>query len=30
MALFNILVQWQGLPAQEDGFVLLSIALFSL
>lgn len=30
MALFNILVQWQGSPAQEDGFVLLSIAQFSL
>ena len=30
MALFNILVQWQGPPAQEDGFVLLSIAQFSL
>ena len=30
MALFNILVQWHGLPAQEDGFVPLSIAKFSL
>ena len=30
MALFNILVQWHGLPAQEDGFVPLSIAEFSL
>jgi hypothetical protein len=28
--LFNILVQWHGLPAQEDGFVPLSIAEFSL
>ena len=30
MALFNILVQWFGLPADEDGFVPLSIAQFSL
>ncbi|MCB8924446.1 MAG: hypothetical protein H6652_02350 [Ardenticatenaceae bacterium] len=29
MALFNILVQWHGLPA-GDGFVHLSIAEFSL
>lgn len=30
MALFNILVQWYGLPADENGFVPLSIAQFSL
>ena len=30
MALFNILVQWEGLPAEKDGFVPLSIAQFSL
>lgn len=30
MALFNILVQWFGLPANDDGFVPLSIADFSL
>ena len=30
MALFNILVQWYGLPANETGFVPLSIAEFSL
>ena len=30
MALFNLLVQWDGLPADEDGFVPLSIAKFSL
>lgn len=30
MALFNILVQWHGLPADDDGFVPLSIAEFSL
>lgn len=30
MALFNILVQWYGLPADENGFVPLSIAEFSL
>ena len=30
MALFNLLVQWDGLPADEDGFVPLSIAQFSL
>ena len=30
MALFNILVQWEGLPADENGFVPLSIAQFSL
>ena len=30
MALFNILVQWHGLLAQEDGSVPLSIAEFSL
>lgn len=30
MALFNLLVQWDDLPADEDGFVPLSIAQFSL
>jgi hypothetical protein len=30
MALFNILVQWYGLQPDEDGFVHLSIAEFSL
>jgi len=30
MAAFNLLVQWDGLPADEDGFVPLSIADFSL
>ena len=30
MAAFNVLVQWHGLPAREDGFVPLSIAQFSL
>lgn len=30
MAAFNILVQWYGLPANEDGFVPLSIAEFGL
>jgi len=30
MALFNILVQWHGLPVEDDGFVPLSIAQFSL
>lgn len=30
MALFNILVQWYGLHPDEDGFVPLSIADFSL
>jgi len=30
MALFNILVQWHGLQPDEDGFVRLSIAEFSL
>ncbi len=30
MALFNLLVQWDGLPVDEDGFVPLSIAQFSL
>lgn len=30
MALFNLLVQWDGLPADENGFVPLSIAEFSL
>ena len=30
MGLFNLLVQWDGLPANEDGFVPLSIAQFSL
>ena len=26
----NLLVQWDGLPANEDGFVPLSIAQFTL
>jgi len=30
MALFNVLVQWYGLQPDEDGFVPLSIAEFSL
>ncbi len=30
MAAFNVLVQWHGLQADEDGFVSLSIAEFSL
>jgi hypothetical protein len=30
MAAFNVLVQWFGLPADEHGFVHLSIAQFSL
>jgi hypothetical protein len=30
MALFNLLVQWHGLAPDEDGFVRLSIAEFSL
>ena len=30
MAVFNLLVQWDGLPADEDGFVPLSIAQFTL
>jgi hypothetical protein len=30
VALFNVLAQWHGLPANEDGFVPLSIAEFSL
>jgi hypothetical protein len=30
MALFNILVQWHGLRPDENGFVRLSIAEFSL
>jgi hypothetical protein len=30
MSLFNVLVQWHGLPADDDGFVPLSIAEFSL
>jgi len=30
MATFNLLAQWDGLPANEDGFVPLSIAEFSL
>jgi hypothetical protein len=30
MALFNILVQWNGLEPDQDGFVHLSIANFSL
>lgn len=27
---FNVLVQWEGLPADENGFISLSIAEFSL
>ncbi len=30
MALFNILAQWHGLEPDEEGFVALSIAEFSL
>ncbi len=30
MAMFNILVQWHGLQSDENGFVRLSIAEFSL
>jgi hypothetical protein len=30
MAAFNLLAQWHGLPANEEGFVRLSIAEFSL
>ena len=30
MAAFNVLVQWHGLPVDENGFVSLSIAEFSL
>jgi hypothetical protein len=30
VAIFNVLVQWHGLPADPDGFVPLSIAEFSL
>lgn len=30
MALFNLLVKWDGLPANEAGFIPLSIAEFSL
>jgi hypothetical protein len=30
LASFNVLAQWHGLPANEDGFVPLSIAEFSL
>ena len=30
LAAFNVLAQWRGLPAREDGFVPLSIAEFSL
>jgi len=30
MAAFNLLVQWDGLKADEQGFVHLSIAEFSL
>ncbi len=30
MALFNLLVQWDGLPVDEDGNIHLSIAEFSL
>lgn len=30
MALFNLLVQWHGLAPDDDGFVKLSIADFSL
>lgn len=30
MGLFNVLAQWRGLPANDDGFVPLSIAEFSL
>jgi hypothetical protein len=30
MALFNILVQWHGFQPDENGFIQLSIAEFSL
>jgi hypothetical protein len=30
MALFNLLAQWHGLQPDENGFVHLSIAEFSL
>jgi hypothetical protein len=30
MAAFHVLVQWYGLPPDEQGFVPLSIAEFSL
>jgi len=30
VAAFNLLVQWYGLPANEDGFVPLSMAEFNL
>jgi hypothetical protein len=30
LALFNILVQWDGFPVDADGIVRLSIAQFSL
>jgi hypothetical protein len=30
MAVFNILVQWNGLPVGADGTIHLSIAEFSL
>jgi hypothetical protein len=30
MALFNVLVQWDGLPVDDDGTIPLSIAQFSL
>ncbi|HWP45728.1 MAG TPA: hypothetical protein VNM22_01080, partial [Candidatus Limnocylindrales bacterium] len=30
MAMFNVLVQWDGLQVNDDGFVPLSIARFSL
>ncbi len=30
MALFNLLVQWNGFEADADGFMPLSIAQFSL
>jgi len=30
MAVFNVLVQWHGLPVDEHGFVSLAIAEFSL
>ena len=30
MALFNLLVQWDGLPTNNDGFVPLAIAQFTL
>lgn len=30
LALFNLLVQWDGFPVDADGIVQLSIAQFSL